>query len=361
MKKKVLLIPLVLLLAMGLVVSSCRAPAPAPPAPAPPVKPIELTIALGSPPGHTNTVTWENWAKEVEEATNGRVKFKTFIGGALLKEPEICDGLLKGIADAGNFLPAFTPGRFVVLEAFELPGVGPSSGTSSSLAMWEAYKKLKPAEYDQLKMLWCASPGSAHIGTVKKPIRTLEDLKGMEIRGSGITKNALDVLGAVGVAIPMPETPIALEKGIVEGVAHTFETIVTEKFGDYFKYNTMCYIYSAFRFHAAMNLDTWNALPADIQKIIDEVSDGYAKKHGELMDINHERGWQACQEKGIEIIQLSPDEYARWLERWAPLRDKWVADMEAKGLPGQEYLDLAIELLAKYYPQYPDPVGRYLK
>jgi len=351
-----------------LFVGACAAPTqtptqpttPSTPTPAP-SQPIELTIALGSPPGHTNTVTWERWAKEVEEATKGRVKFKTFIGGALLKEPEICDGILKGIADAGNFLPAFTPGRFNVLEAFELPGLGPSSGTSSSIAMWEAYKQLKPAEYNQYKMLWCASPGSAHIGTVKKAVRSLEDIKGMEIRGSGITKDALDALGAVGVAIPMPETPVALQKGIVDGVAHTLETIVTEKFGDYFKYNTICYIYSAFRFHAAMNLDKWNSLPPDIQKIIDDISDGYAKKHGEQMDINHEKGWKFMQDNNIEVIKLQPSEYERWVKAWGPVQDKWIANMKSKGLPAENYVKLAKDLLAKYYTQYPDPIAKYLK
>ncbi len=365
--KKPLLIPAMVVFVAGMILGACAAPSPVPsqpaaPAPTPaPTQPIELTIALGSPPGHTNTVTWERWAKEVEEATKGRVKFKTFIGGALLKEPEICDGILKGIADAGNFLPAFTPGRFNVLEAFELPGLGPSSGTSSSMAMWEAFKTIKPAEYKDFKMLWCASPGSAHIGTVKKPVRNLADIKGMEIRGSGITKNALDALGAVGVAIPMPETPIALQKGIVDGVAHTLETIVTEKFGDYFKWNTICYVYSAFRFHAGMNLQKWNSLPPDIQKIIDDISDGYAKKHGEQMDINHEKGWKFMQDNKIEVIRLAPDEYERWVKAWEPVRNKWVADMKAKGLPAEDYVKLATDLLAKYYKQYPDPIAKYMK
>jgi len=209
-------------------------------------------------------------------------------------------------------------------------------------------------------MLWVASPGSAHIGTIAKAVRNLEDIKGMEIRGSGITKDALDALGAVGVAIPMPETPIALQKGIVDGAAHALETIVTEKFGDYFKYNTICYIYSAFRFHAAMNLQTWNSLPPDIQKIVGEISDTYAQKHGELMDVNHERGWQFMLDNNIEVIRLAPEEYARWTEAWKPVRDKWVANMSAKGLPAQEYVDLAVELLAKYYPKYPDSVSKYL-
>lgn len=361
--KKAWFISLVVALLTTIIFVGCAQPAEAPEPAASPepssstAQPIELTIALGSPPGHANTIIWEQWAKEVEEATGGQVKFKTFIGGSLLKEPEICDGIYKGITDCGNFLPAFTPGRFVVLEAFELPGLGPGSGTSGSVAMWEAFKILKPAEYDGLKMLWCASSGSAQIGTVSKAVRSLEDIKGMEIRGSGMTTDALNGLGAVGVAIPMPETAIALEKGIVDGVCTTLSNVKTEKFGDYFKWVTVCNIYSAFRFHAAMNLDTWNSLPEDIQGIINEISDGYAKKHGEQHDIHNQAGWELMQEKNIEAIQLSTDEYAKWVKAWQPVRDKWISDIKAKGLPAEDYVELAEELLAKYYPQYPDPTS----
>ena len=387
--KKFLLVPTIVVLLASLIFVGCAAPTQTPvptqtPAPtqvpittptsAPkptqtslptsataPSKPIELKIALGSPPGHPVTITFEQWSKDIEKATSGRVKSKMYIGGSILTEAQLYDGILTGIADVGQFLPAFTPGRFNVLEAFELPGNGPGSGKSGSIALWEAYKKLKPAEYSGVKLLWSASSGSAHIGTVKKPIRTLEDIKGLEIRGSGITKDAVDALGGVGVALPMPEVYIALQKGIVKGGAATFETIKSERFGDLFKYYTICYIYSAFRFHQAMNLNTWNSLPPDIQKIVEEVSDGYAAKMGENFDAMHEQGYQRAIEAGIEFIRLTPEESKRWEEKWTPLRSKWVANMNAKGMPGQQYLDVVVELLTKYNTQYPDPIVNRIK
>ena len=357
--KKYLFVPIVFVMLVGLIFSACAAPAQAPapsttPTPAPAAQVIQLNIALGSPPQHTNTVTYDAWAKDVEAATKGRVKFKVFNSGSLLKEAEISDGILKGIADVGHFQPAVTPGRFPTLQAFEIPGAGPSSSMSSTLALNEARNTLKPKEYDQYKILWSSSPGSAHIGMIKKPVRTLEDLKGVEIRGAGMTKDALDALGAVGVAIPMPETPLALQKGIVAGAAHSPETLLTEHFADYFKSVTTCYIYSAFVFNFAFNLQKWNSLPADIQKTIDEVSAGYPKKYAELCDSNHAKGWALLKEKNIEIIRLPDSEYARWLKAWEPMKAKWISDMNAKGANGQQIMDMSRELLSKYYKQYPD-------
>jgi TRAP-type transport system periplasmic protein len=356
--RKCLFVPIVVVMLVGLILGACapaQSPAPTTPTPAPATaKVIELNVALGSPPQHTNTVTYTNWANDVEKATNGRVKFKIFSSGSLLKEAEIADGILKGIADVGHFQPAVTPNRFPTLQCFEIPGIGPSSAMSSTFALNEARNTLKLKEYDQFKMLWSASPGSAHIGMLKKPVRTLEDLKGVEIRGAGMTKDALDALGAVGVAIPMPETPLALQKGIVAGAAHSPETLLTEHFADYFKSVTVCYIYSAFVFNYAFNLQKWNSLPADIQKTIEEVSAGYPKKYGELCDSNNAKGWALLKEKNIEIIRLPDSEYARWLKAWEPMKAKWIADMNAKGAEGQKIYDMAAQLMEKYYKQYPD-------
>ena len=215
--RRLLLIPVTIITLMGIILCSCtgstssNGPTSAS-ASSTASKTYELKIALGSPPGHPVTVTWENWVKDIEAATNGRVIGKIFNSGSLIPEAQIRDGLVSGIADCGNFLPANTPGVFNALEAFELPGNGPSSGVSGSLAIWEAFKSTPEAkaEASGLKVLWLGSSGSAHIGTVNKPIRTLADIKGMEIRGSGITKDALDALKATGVSIPMSDTYLNL-------------------------------------------------------------------------------------------------------------------------------------------------------
>jgi TRAP-type C4-dicarboxylate transport system substrate-binding protein len=327
------------------------------------VAPINLIIALGTPLNHPVTETWQSWAKDVEAATHGRVKCKLYHSGSLIPVDKVYEGLNKGIVDCGNFMPSLNPGIFSVLEAFELPGNGPSSGTSASLAIWEAYKTTPQAQAEGpgIKILWLGASGSAHIGTLNKPIRILDDIKGLEIRGSGITTNSLDALGAVGVSLPMPDTYHALEKGMAEGAVCVVENLSTERFAEILKYYTVCYIYSAYRFYGGMSLKTWNSLPPDIQQIIAEVSDGYALKMGQNFDKYHELGYQSAVDNKIEFIRLSTEESVKWENRWAPIRVKWVEDMSAKGLPAQDILDKAVSLLAKYYLQYPDPVAMHLK
>jgi TRAP-type C4-dicarboxylate transport system substrate-binding protein len=358
--RKLLLIPLILITVLDLIFCSCAGSVSTSSLA---TKTYELKIALGTPPGHPVTLTWENWVKDIEAATGGRVTCKIFNSGSLIPEDQVQSALVSGIADCGNFIPANTRGVFNVLEAFELPGNGPSSGVSSSLAIWEAYKTTPEAQAEAkgLKILWLASSGSAHIGTVDQPIRTLEDIKGMEIRGLGITTDALKALGATGVSMPMSDTYPNLQKKIVEGAVSPFDSVKSMRFADVYRYYTICYIYSSYRFYEAMSLRTWNSLPPDLQGIIADVSDGYALKMGQNFDASNEAGYQVCLDKNIELIRLSAAENSRWQNSWAPLREKWAADMTAKGLPGKELVNKPASLLAKYYAQYPDPVGLHMK
>jgi TRAP-type C4-dicarboxylate transport system substrate-binding protein len=97
-----------------------------------------------------------------------------------------------------------------------------------------------------------------------------------------------------------------------------------------------------------MNLDLWNSLPSDIQKVFDEVSEEYITIAGGVWDEASDEGLQYAKDEGLEIITLPPEELARWHECYKPLQEKYIADMEAKGLPGKEFLDEIFQLMEKY-------------
>ncbi|MBA7700402.1 hypothetical protein ES703_109116 [subsurface metagenome] len=100
-----------------------------------------------------------------------------------------------------------------------------------------------------------------------------------------------------------------------------------------------------------MNWDTWNSLPPDIQKVLEEESVPF------VMDTNDkfsgEDSTRALQETvdnfGLEVIEPSTEELARWVALQKPVQqDAWVAEMEAKGLPGEKLIEEANRLYAKY-------------
>lgn len=134
-------------------------------------------------------------------------------------------------------------------------------------------------------------------------------------------------------------------------------TLVDWKIAEVTSYITMIHLYNLM-FFVVMNLDTWNALPPDIQKIFDEVSEEQVKKAGEIWDKNEvEDAALVEKEYDMEIIRLSPEEKARWEEIITQVRDEKVAEVEAKGLPAREMFDEILRLVEKYNKLYPHVAG----
>jgi TRAP-type C4-dicarboxylate transport system substrate-binding protein len=98
-----------------------------------------------------------------------------------------------------------------------------------------------------------------------------------------------------------------------------------------------------------MNKDTWNSLPPDLQEIVQEVSDEYARKYGALRTDYTEQGLQyGIEEHGLETIDLGPEEEEKWLSKIQPVVENWIQEKEENGLPGKEAVEIVKELDAKY-------------
>jgi len=340
MKKKFVTLT-VLFVALGFTMTSLVMPVEA--------KTIELRFATAFSPKHTmQRMVFEPWAKKINKLTDGRVKVVFFPGGALGKAKDLYSLAEKGIADIVFTIQDYTPGRFPLTNVFELPFMG-KSATDFAQAMWKTYEKF-PAfqkEYSAVKVLalWCHPPGTFF--TTKKPIRKIEDFKGMKFRTSSpfVTK-ALKEFGAAPVSMPVTEIYTALERGVVGGTVLPYEAIWVFKMADLVKYATEKTDFYSMTMTVVMNKNRWESLPKDIQKIIDENS-GMAMSMacGQAFDKAEAFLRKKCLAKGIEAITLPPAELQKLKALSDPLRRGWVKDMAAKGLPGQAVLDTATKLL----------------
>jgi len=97
-----------------------------------------------------------------------------------------------------------------------------------------------------------------------------------------------------------------------------------------------------------MNKAKWDALPADIQAVFTEVCDEWVDKHGEAWDQADEEGLAFVKELGKEVISLSEDEQAKWVQSVLPILDEYVAQTKEKGLDGDAFLKETQALIAKH-------------
>ena len=309
-------------------------------------QPIKLKYSLFWPAPHKCTQTATEWAREIEKRTNGRVKITMFPGATLTQADKCYDGVVKGISDIGSSVLSYTRGRFPLMEVIELP-LGYKSAVQATNLVNAVYRKFKPKELDDVKVMYFMSHGPGVIHT-KKPVNKLEDLKGMKIRSTGTVAKISAALGAIPVAMPQPDTYDALSKGIVEGLMSPVEVLQGWKFGEVVSYTTLDTATAyGLGFFIVMNMEKWNSLSPDIQKIIEQINEEWIVKAGKNYDDQDTDSMKFVQERGHKFIRLAPEEEARWVKAVANLKDEYVQSMKAKGLPGDEVLKFCLEQLKK--------------
>ena len=335
--KKNLLIILMIGIAAFLVTTGCQKKE----------KTTELTYSIFFPPTHSQCQAAVSWAEEIEKRSDGRIKITIFPGGTLTKANQCYDGVVKGISDIGMSCFAYTRGRFPVMAAVDLPHGYPDGSVATRVAT-EFYKKMSPKELNDVKVLYIHAHGPGLLST-KKPVRVLEDIKGMKIRSTGLSAQIVKTLGGAAVAMPQGDTYEALQKGVVEGTFTPIETLKGWRQAEVIKYTTQCtgvgYTTAMF---VVMNPNKWNALPKDLQTIIEEVSEEWVDVHGKTWDRSDDQGREFTLSKGNEIIPLSDEENKRWAEAVQPIIENYISTTEEKGLPGKKAVVQVKELINKY-------------
>ena len=148
-------------------------------------------------------------------------------------------------------------------------------------------------------------PNQVHM--VSKPVRTLEDFKGMVIRGTGpVMGEMISLFGATPSAIQVTELYSSLERKVVDGTFFSLSGAISYKLGEVVRYTTIC---NSFVGSGAVtiNQDVWNSLPPDIQKIIEEVSKEFRLGGGDQYDKTSQLGREELKKLNREIITLPSD------------------------------------------------------
>ena len=326
-------------LALGLVCSFNPAPAGA--------ETIELGYANFFPPTHIQAKLGASWAKEIEKRTQGRVKITYYPGGALLKGPKVYDGVLKGITDIGMSVFGYSRGVFPTMEAVDLPN-GYPSGNVATAVVNEYYQKFKPKELTKVKVLYLHAHGPGLLHS-KKEVNRLEDLKGLKIRSTGFCARTVEALGGVPVSMGQGGAYEALQKGVVDATFSPVEVLKGWKQAEVIKFTIDCRsVGYTTGMYVLMNLDRWNTLPKDVQAIFDQVSAEWIPQHGKAWDESDQAGLDFSLSLGNKVIELSPEESARWVKAVEPVAKAYIESVNKRGLPGRDFVDGVRALVEKH-------------
>ena len=308
---------------------------------------VTLTYANFFPPTHIQSKLAAQWCAEVEKRTDGAVKIDYFPGNTLTKAPQTYDGVVEGICDVGMSALAYSRGRFPVMAVADLP-LGYANGVQATKAANAVYEQFKPKELDDVEVMFFHAHGPGQLHSAKKPVRSLEDMKGMKFRATGNSAKVVKALGGTPVAMSMPDSYQAIQKGVVNGGMYPIETNKGWKMGEVVDYMTLSKSASVgytTTFFVVMNKDKWAEIPAEAQKAITELNAEFALKHGQAWDDSDKEGMDFFKAQGGEVIYLSDEEAARWKAAAAPVLDEYVADVTAKGVDGKAILEYILAAL----------------
>lgn len=273
--------------------------------------------------------------EELEERSDGRITSTFFAGGSLLKPDGMSKGIEAGIADIGFAHVEYTPGRFPVTEVCDLP-LGYPNGWVANMVVDDFYNKFKPKEFDNYKVLWMHT-STPNLMITTKPVRRLEDLKGMTIRAPGRVGDTVKALGASPAPMPIMEVYDGLAKGVIQGVNIPYETLKAFRFAEVAKYTTVTWeVGNLYTFYILMNKKSYEKLTGDLKEIFDKLCGRYKERMALVWNSVDFDGLEFGLEKGVEIIHLPDEELARWKEATEGVIEGYVKDMTSKGFSEAE-------------------------
>jgi TRAP-type C4-dicarboxylate transport system substrate-binding protein len=297
----------------------------------------ELKLASFVPPTH---VIWTDvitpWTREIAKLSNNQLTVRLFpamqLGG---RPPDLYRQVVQGISDITFTLPGYTSGDFPMMALTELPGTAESADDGTK-KIWKLFDKYLARDFKDTKVLMLWNSDSASLMSRAKPIRTLEDLKGMRIRTPSAAQSAqLEALGAIPIDMPANQIYNNLDRGVIDASMIPMSAALDFKLIEVTKYFTINAPLGRSPFLVAMNKSRYEKLAPDLKKVIDETTGlTLSLKGAETYDKKNDEGVAAAK-KTREVISLSAEERKRWAAAFKPLIEREVATAEKAGLPAR--------------------------
>ena len=290
----------------------------------------------------------EKLAELVSEKTNGEFTMNVSYGG-LSKPRENLDGISIGAIEMAQFCAGYHADKNPTITVLELPFLGVNT-LEEEVAVSHAVYAHPAVQADlarwNAKLLMTSPMPQYNIVGTGDPRTTLDAFDGMRVRATGGIGKAFESVGGVPTSVPATEAFNAMASGVVDTVAfaqHAHLSFGTINEADWWTANLNP---GTVNCPVVVNTDAYAALSdehrAALDSSVDEAIEHYLANYAELLE-----RWEAVlAEKEVEKVVIADDVIAEFRAAAAdPIREQWLADMSAQGLPAQELYDLVMSTL----------------
>jgi TRAP-type C4-dicarboxylate transport system substrate-binding protein len=318
---------------------------------------VNLTIASS----HPTTIPWigmiqTHFMPEADrilaETGNHKIEWQEAFGGQLYKANATLTSVEEGVTDIG-WVFSYLEGAKMPLS--QVTGYTPFSTNNVPAqldTMGELFEKF-PAfrqEWEQYNLVFLGATGSDSYDLyTKRPIETLDDLNGMKISAPGVLGTWLRGLGANAVDGALTTFYTDIQTGVSDGVLSLALGVLPTKLYEVAPYITRADAGVVFSGGLAINRDSWDGLPEEVQEALLAAGEVYSKAHAQDLMDRHEAALAKIVEAGasqatpVKLTVMSPEMRQGWVDRLPDLAGEWAADAQSRGLPGREFLAAYME------------------
>lgn len=275
----------------------------------------------------------------VESKSNGRIEVSVHPAGQLGGERAMIEGVQLGTIEMGFFTAAVLTNFVPQIAVTNLPFIFPDQKTAYRVLDSEIGDKILSyfPEKGMVGLAW-GENGFRDFCSSRRPIRRPEDMTDLKMRSieSPLFLDSYKALGVDAVSIPWPETFTALQQKVVDGADLPYNTMALAKWLEVQQYVTLSgWIYEPMPVVA--NIDWFQSLPEDIQRIIADGAYELQLVNRALNALDRIKTDAEARAKGVEVIELTPQERKAFREKVVTVYDAWQEKI------GPELVDMVLE------------------
>ncbi|MGD9239128.1 MAG: TRAP transporter substrate-binding protein DctP [Desulfobacterales bacterium] len=302
-------------------------------------KTYTITYSTWRGPNDATSAGWVTpMGKEIEKRSNGRIKFKVYWASALGGPRDHFTIVKDGLADMADFAGSWAPGKFNLSEVANLPSTANDARNVVKSMNILRKKGLFDKEWVEVELLAFCGINPYDMLFRKVQPMSVAELKGLKVRTpGGFISDYLKALGMIPVSVLPSDAYMAWQTGVVDAWVHPPGSMRTYKFFELPTKSLLdCNLQVFGNAAVIMNKKKFNSLPPDLQQICRDVANEYATVQTDVSYADSDKAVAECKKLGIPVYRMPEAEMNKIKALGKPMWDKYVNDLEAKGLPAKE-------------------------
>ena len=312
-------------------------------APARAADPIKLRVADSFPAEHYLVrLVLQPWMDEVTRRTNGAVVFQHYPNQQLGKAADLLRLTQTGVVDIGYIAPSYVSDKMPVSEVAQLPGQF-DTVCPGTMAYWKSARSgvIARADYapNKVRLLIETVLPPYHVFTAHTPINGMADFQGLKLRTTGGAQDlTVRALGGVPVRMAAPDAYESLSRGTMDGLLFPLESVISYSLDKLVKNGTDGVGFGSFIVAFSIGTDTWNRLPPEVQKAMNDVAEEMEPKLCQQVQDEEKVSRSKLEAGGVVFAPLPAATVADIHAKLKDVAAEWAQGLDARGKPGSEAL-----------------------